>query len=83
MITQEALDMFAKSLRKYNLCIQKCVESLKELNEALNRVNSGEKTYRIELIKNNQKLGNANKRRLIRMICRAYRERAKNGQEIH
>ena len=37
-----------------------------------------EKISQIERIKNNALLGNANKRRLIRMINRAYRERAMN-----
>ena len=36
-----------------------------------------EKIHQIERIKNNALLGNANKRRLIRMINRAYRERGK------
>ena len=72
--TKESIDAITAAVRQIS-------DTLRMISAAINDAIKGmpreyvEKMYQIERIKNNALLGNANKRRLVRMINRAYRER--------
>ena len=70
----ESLDIMTAAVRQISDTLRMISAAI---NDAIKEIPREylEKTYQIERIKNNALLGNANKRRLIRMINRAYRER--------